>query len=60
LLLKLMNSSPNSKLKRSVCSLMGEAAGNQWLAEVPHLSEQRQSFCDEIVNQTMKGSLGIR
>lgn len=60
LLLKLMSSSPNSRLKRSVCSLMGEAAGNQWLAEAAHLSEQRQAFCTEIVNQTMKGSLGMR
>ncbi len=60
LMMKLMNSSPNSRLKRSVCSLMGEAVGNQWLAQVAHLSGHRQGFCNEIVEQTMKGSLGIR
>lgn len=55
-----LTKSNRPKLDRSIRSLLGDERGNQWLAQVNGLLEHRDALSKEIVQQIMRGSMGIR
>ena len=59
-LAKLLLALPVAKMSRAITSALGEEAAAQWRQQFEQAQQQRTRIADQIVEQAMQSSLGIR